>query len=244
MTVEIEFQRTRLDDCMDEIKAILEANGVTLEMAMAKLLEPKAQDSMTPEAEADKIDLFISADRLPYKLGKMRVEELMRQAFTLGAVLLLPLALTPASVAAPQGTGAVTLISTGDRLTPGYRVTVQPDGALASALVPYGHQKPLRRTDRMIAVNRQRFFADLAAAEPLSALPTGTPASAAPGRHGRRSRQAAPVPGVTPFPQVFVRYRGRLSPNLRAASSTPGKALYQDVKQILQVLRLPIPDQP
>ncbi len=53
MTVEIEFQRTRLDDCIDEARAILKANGVTLEMAMAKLLELKAQDNIAQEAEAE-----------------------------------------------------------------------------------------------------------------------------------------------------------------------------------------------
>ena len=45
--------RTRLDECFDEARAILKDNGVTLEMAMAKLLEMKAQDSPAQEAEAD-----------------------------------------------------------------------------------------------------------------------------------------------------------------------------------------------
>ncbi len=146
----------------------------------------------------------------------------MRQAFSLGAVLLLPFAFTSAALSAPRP-AAATIISTGDRLTPGYRVTVSPSGVIASALVPRGGRRAIRRTDRMIAVNRQRFFADLATSSPISAVPTGASSSA---------------------PEIFVRYRGRLSPNLRAASSTSGRALYQDVKQILQVLRLPIPDQP
>lgn len=146
------------------------------------------------------------------------------KAITLGAVLLLPFAFTPAALAAPRpAAGLVTIISTGDRLTPGYRVTVSPSGVISSALVPRGGRRAIRRTDRMIAVNRQRFFSDLAAASPISAVPTQASGSA---------------------PEIFVRYRGRLSSNLRAASSASGQALYQDVKQILQVLRLPIPDQP
>ena len=170
----------------------------------------------------------------------------MRQTFTLCAVLILPFAFASAAHAAPRSSGTVTIISTGDRLTPGYRVTVAPNGALASALVPAGQKTPIRRTDEMAAVNRRRFFADLAAAEPLNILPTGArsaPASAQRQR-GRRLRQAPSAGGVTPYPQVYVRYQGRQSPNLRDAGSPPGQALYQDVKQILQVLRLPIPNQP
>ena len=144
------------------------------------------------------------------------------KAFTLCAALLLPLMLTPVSGAAPRSSTA-TIISTGDRLTPGYSVTVSPQGVISSALVPRGRRRAIRRTDRMITVNRQRFFADLAAAGPLNRVRAGASGS---------------------FPRVFVRYHGQLSPNLRAAHSTSGKALYQDVKQILQVLRLPIPDQP
>lgn len=153
----------------------------------------------------------------------MRVEELMKQAFTLCLALLLPLAFASASVAAPRSGSSVVIISTGDRSTPGYHVTVAPSGVISSVLVPRGGRRAIRRTNKMIAVNRQRFFADLAASSPLSAVPTDAMGSA---------------------PEIFVRYRGRLSPNLRAASSASGQALYQDVKQILQVLRLPIPDQP
>jgi AbrB family looped-hinge helix DNA binding protein len=45
--------RTRMDDNFDEMRAILEEKGVTLEMAMAKLLEIKAQGALAQEAEAD-----------------------------------------------------------------------------------------------------------------------------------------------------------------------------------------------
>ena len=167
-----------------------------------------------------------------------------KQALISTPALLLMLIIAPASNAAPHGAQAVTIINTGDRLTPGYRVTVQPSGALSSALVPFGQKTAIRQANQMIAVNRQRFFADLAAAEPLASLPTGSAAAPAAGRRGRRARQTAPTPGITSYPQVYVRYQGRQSPNLRAAGSAAGRSLYQDVKQVLQVLRLPIPDSP
>ena len=145
------------------------------------------------------------------------------KAFTLCAALLLPFIVTSAAAAAPRPGSEVVIINTGDRFTPGYRVTVEPNGALASTLVPRGQRKPIRRTDRMIAVNRQRFFADLASAAPLNQLPAE--------RRG-------------PAPKIFIRYQGQLSSNLRAASRPAGRTLYQDVKKILQVLRLPIPNAP
>ncbi len=45
--------RTRLDESFDEARAILKANGVTLEMAMAKLLELKQESHRLQEAEAN-----------------------------------------------------------------------------------------------------------------------------------------------------------------------------------------------
>ncbi len=171
-----------------------------------------------------------------------------KQALIFGAALLLALPL--ASGAAPPAADQVVIINTGDRLTPGYQVTVGPHGSLTSVLVPSGQRTPIRRTDRMIAANRQRFFADLAGAAPLSNLPTGSVAASGSGRRGRGGRRGGTsspsitAAGVNPLPQVFVRYKGRQSPNLRAASSQSGRVLYQDVKQILQVLRLPIPDVP
>jgi len=172
---------------------------------------------------------------------------MQKQVLIVGAALILPFALTSASAAAPRSAGQVVIVNTGDRLTPGYRVTVGPGGSLTAVIVPTGRQAPIRQTDRMIAVNRQRFFADLASAEPLASLPTGS-LSTASARRGRRRRgtpQASAVGArVNPYPQVFVRYQGRQSPNLRTASSQSGRVLYQDVKQILQVLRLPIPNVP
>lgn len=172
-----------------------------------------------------------------------------KQALILSASLLLPAAFIPSAVAAPQTAGQVVIINTGDRLTPGYRVTVGPHGSLTTVLVLPGQQTPIHRTDRMIALNRQRFFADLASARPLPSLPTGSitaPTTPRGGRGGRGRRQAGlpAAAAINPLPQIFVQYNGQQSPNLRAARSAPGKALYQDVKQILQVLRLPIPNVP
>ena len=50
--MEIQSERTKLDENFDEIRAILKANGITLEMAMAKLLELKAQNDADQRAEA------------------------------------------------------------------------------------------------------------------------------------------------------------------------------------------------
>lgn len=178
-----------------------------------------------------------------------------KQALILSAALL-PLVLAPASVAAPRSAGEVVIINTGDRATPGYRVTVGPHGSLTGVLIPAGRRTPIRRTDRMIAATRQRFFADLTNAEPVSKLPTGSipmpfgqQGGRQGGRHGRRGRggqgTVVTTPGrVNPYPEVFVRYQGQQSPDLRQASSEQGRVLYQDVKQILQVLRLPIPNVP
>ena len=169
--------------------------------------------------------------------------------FSFGAALLLTFAPVSAAVAAPPPTGEVVIISTGSRLTPGYRVTVQASGISASTLVPRGQLPPIRHTDKMIAATRQRFFSDLAKAEPLPNLPTDL-LSASPVQQGgrrRRGGQAAPRAAagrVNLYPEIFVRYQGRQSPNLRQASTEPGRVLYQDIKQILHVLRMPIPNVP
>ena len=136
-------------------------------------------------------------------------------------------AATPLANAAPQrpASGGIVIINGGDRLTPGYRVLVSSSGKLTAVMTPRSRRTPIRRTNQMTAINRQRLFSDLARAEPLNRLGQGGGPSSS---------------GV----QVFVRYRGQQSPNLRAVRSSAGKTLYQDVKQALQVLRLPIPDVP
>ena len=138
---------------------------------------------------------------------------------------------------------SVTIINTGYGALPGYRITVGRDGHISSAMQPRLRATAIVRSDQMTALNRQEFFRDLSKAGPLSALPTGTGQRAMIGRRGRRTM----VPSMTvnvPGPQVFVLYRGQRTPNLRAAGSYAGKTLYQDVKKIMQVLRLPIPNVP
>lgn len=146
------------------------------------------------------------------------------------------------SAAASQ---SVTIINTGYGLLPGYRITVSPSGQLSGTMQPRYRARPIVRTDQMIAANRKRFFSDLAKAGPLNALPMGRGQAPAGNRRGRRAQNSPPIPvGSLAGPQVFVLYRGQQTPNLRAAGSSTGQAIYQDVKQIMQVLRLPIPDYP
>ena len=97
----------------------------------------------------------------------------------------------------------------------------------------------------MTAYNRQQFFADLAKASPLNALAAPTSSSAPTDRRGRRSRNSKPLkPAYLTGPQIYVVYKGQTTPNLRVASSPAGKELYQDVRKIIGVLRLPIPNYP
>ncbi len=140
---------------------------------------------------------------------------------------------------------SVTIINTGGPIIPGYRITVGPEGQLSSTLQPRNGAKAIVRTDQMTSLNRHRFFRDLTKAGPLNALPVGTGQGMTGSRRGRRNR-AMPqnMAGSLSGPQVYVLYRGRQTPNLRAAGSSAGKAIYQDVKQIMNVLRMPIPDYP
>ena len=156
----------------------------------------------------------------------------------------------------------VTIINSGDRLSPGYRVTVTDSGAVHGIVRTRSGKTTIDRKGQMIGPTRDRLFADLHDAEPLNRLSTGssntssnTASQASPqqGRQGRRGRRgsfgnrpqtpSAYTTAVT-GPQVFVLYRGVRSPNLRAASDDKGKELYQRVKQAIEVVRLPIPDMP
>jgi hypothetical protein len=110
----------------------------------------------------------------------------------------------------------------------GYRIYVGSNSRIASAtLYRTGRTTGGRHATLTRAVTR-RFFADLAAAGPVDALPM------APNGFTDATR------GV----RVTIRYHGRLSSNLRESGNTLGAALYQDAKQIAQVLRLPVPDNP
>lgn len=123
------------------------------------------------------------------------------------------------------------VFNSGTGRLPGYRIYVDRSGHLSSAtLYQNGRTSGGRRGTLPPAVTR-RFFADLAAAGSVDALPmTLSPAVASPNA----------APGI----RVTIHYHGRLSSDLRQASSGAGETLYQDVKQIVQVLRLPIPDTP
>ena len=152
----------------------------------------------------------------------------------------------------------VTIINSGDRLLPGYRVTVTDSGAVHGIVRTRSGKTTIDRKGQMIGPTRERLFADLHDAEPLNRLSTGqnnTASQASPqqGRQGRRGRRGGfgnrsqmPSTYTTTVtgPQVFVVYHGVRSPNLRAASDDKGKELYQRVKQAIEVVRLPIPDMP
>jgi len=141
----------------------------------------------------------------------------------------------------PLSSDGVTIVNTGDRFVSGYRITVNRDGQLMSTTQVRRGVSAIQRKNQMITAVRERFFSDLAKAEPLNKLSTG-PGMGTPGRQNRRRVQGF-VPAVSGV-QVYILYKGQRSPNLRAAGSQSGKALYQDVKHVIQTLHLPIPDVP
>ena len=142
-------------------------------------------------------------------------------------------------------TDTVDVISTRSGVLPGYRITVSPSGQIASTLQPRYREKAIVRKDQMTPSNREQFFRDLSKASPLGSLPVGPARRIAGVRRGRRGQNRPPRPTASlPGPQIYVLYHGQHTPNLRVVGSGTGKALYQDVKKIMQVLRLPIPDYP
>ena len=150
------------------------------------------------------------------------------------------MAAPPAANETPAATGSILILNTGDAYVPGYRITVGPNGELTSASFPRNGGPTIRRRDQMTPANHQRLLADLAKAAPVNALPIGKAAPA-----GRRRRRVPPPPPAQACgAQVFVIYQKRESPNLRIAASGTGKILYQDIKQIMQVLRMPTPNVP
>ncbi len=160
----------------------------------------------------------------------------------------------PAKAATKPAADVLTIINSGDRLSPGYRVTVTPFGAVHGVVRTRSGKTTIDRRDQMIAPTRDRLFEDLRDAAPLDRLSAnGTAATPQNNRQqGRRGRggglgnrtQAQSDTARVTGPQVFVVYRGVRSPNLRAASDDKGKELYQRVKQAIEVVRLPIPNVP
>jgi hypothetical protein len=145
-----------------------------------------------------------------------------------------PLSAAPAKPASP-----ITIITTGDRYIPSYRITVDVDGQLSAVTFPRNPAHQLRRTNKLIPANRKRLFSDLAKAEPIRALPSGRNLAAL---RGRRQGRIAPT-GPSGM-RVYVQYGGQQSPDLRQASSAAGQKLYQDVRQIMAVLGMPVPNTP
>ncbi len=147
-----------------------------------------------------------------------------------------------------QAADTLTIINSGDRLSPGYRVTVSPAGAVHGVVRTRTGKVTIDRRDQMIGPTRDRLFEDLKDAAPLDELRTdeNNSQNRQQGRRGRRgSRTPAPTyAGRVTGPQVYVIYRSVRSPNLRAARDDKGKELYQRVKQAIEVVRLPIPNVP
>lgn len=150
------------------------------------------------------------------------------------------MAAPPAVKGAAPVAGDITIIDTGDAYVPGYRITVGPAGELRAASFARNGGPTIRRRDQMTPEVHRRFLADLAKAAPVNAIPTGMVMS----RGRRRRRVQTPPPRPVYGAQIFVVYQKRTSPNLRMAASRAGKTLYQDIKQIMSIVRLPVPNVP
>ena len=123
------------------------------------------------------------------------------------------------------------VFNSGSRGLPGYRIYVDTNGHLSSATLLRSGRTTGGRKGTLSPAVRRRFFADLAAAGRVDALPI---------MHSPAVHAANAAPGV----RVTIHYHGRQSSDLRQAGNGAGETLYQDIKQIAQVLRLPIPDTP
>ncbi len=123
------------------------------------------------------------------------------------------------------------IFNSGGGALPGYRVYVGANGHLSSVILLRSGRTTGGRRGTLTPTVARRFFADLAAAGPVGALPSQP--------LGTDDTQME-----APTVRVFVRYHGEQSPNLRRSASGAGAKVYQDAKQIVQVLRLPVPDNP
>ncbi|MDQ2800931.1 MAG: hypothetical protein M3Y13_14965 [Armatimonadota bacterium] len=151
------------------------------------------------------------------------------------------MAAPPAVKGAAPMAGDITIIDTGDAYVPGYRITVGSAGELRAVSFARNGGPTIRRQDQMTPENHKRLLADLAKAAPVNAIPTGITATP----FGRRRRRIqTPPPRQIYGAQIFVVYQKRTSPNLRMAASGAGKTVYQDIKQVMQVLGMPVPDVP
>jgi len=162
----------------------------------------------------------------------------MRKALSLrigyAVSLLMVLASLPTHAKAPHSHTAqgpvdfAYIYNSGTASLLGYRIYVGSNGRIASATLYRNGQTTGGRHASLTPAVTRRFFADLAAAGPVDAL------SVAPNG----------FPDTTHDVRISIRYHGRQSSNLRNSGNTLGATLYQDAKQIAQVLRLPVPDNP
>ena len=151
------------------------------------------------------------------------------------ALLLLP-ALSASAKSAHHSRAAVSrdfayIINSGNTQISGYRVYVGANGRLSSVYLMRGGRRGVHRTGSLSPLVARRFFADLAQAAPLNALPYGVRPETAP---------AMDAPGI----RIYVLYHDQQSPDLRYSAGSAGKALYQDVKQAIQTVRMPVPNEP
>ncbi len=131
----------------------------------------------------------------------------------------------------PAPTDYVYIVNSGSFDIPGYRVYLGSNGKLAAVYLPHTGRHGPRRTASLTPLVTRRIFADLKQASPVNALPQG-------------ARLDTNLPVDAPEVRIYVYYHTRQSPDLRTATSVAGKALYQDVKQAIQAVRMPVPNAP
>ena len=123
------------------------------------------------------------------------------------------------------------IINTGNAQIAGYRVYVGANGRLSSVYLMRGGRRGVQRKGSLTPLVARRFFRDLAQAAPVNALPFAT---------RPETVQPMDAPGI----RIYVLYHNHQSPDLRQSASSAGEALYQDVKQAIQTVRLPVPNEP
>jgi len=142
----------------------------------------------------------------------------------------LPMSAQTQSLMTPK-TDYVTIVNSGNARIAGYRLQVGASGNLQSVYSSHRGGARGKRNGHLTTYLTKRFFSDLKAAGSLANLPVG--------RRWLTPRREA-YPGI----HIYLRYHGEQSPDMRQVSAPTGEQLYQDIKQAIQVLRLPVPDTP
>ena len=156
----------------------------------------------------------------------------MRLLFTCITFLLtLPLYAKTTHHRTPAPADYVYIVNTGSLDISGYRVYLGSNGKLSAIYLPHSGKHGPRRTGSLTPLVTRRIFADLKQASPVNALLQGP---------GPDTNSPTDAPGV----RIYVYYHNRQSPDLRTVVGSAGKALYQDVKQAIQAVRLPVPNTP